>query len=278
MLNDLNLSGVYDVLLKNTKRILLFVLLATAAGTLIAFLIPKQYAATATLLAGNSLMADKTVIFSENRLSPVSNLGSAEDIDRVTSVATLDTVFKIMVDSFHLVEHYNIQNKGDSARYEALVKLKEKRCSIRRTDEKQIKIDVWDTNKQMAIDMANAIAAIAQRMNQEIINKSNISALHRLEKTYQQKEAELLKSDSLFPESRLAITSEMGQLHKLMLQYNVAITDQSETLMIIESASYVYNADRPKKIQIIFTSFIASLAFSILLVLILNRKKLWDLA
>lgn len=278
MLNDLNLSGVYDVLLKNTKRILLFVLLATAAGTLIAFLIPKQYAATATLLAGNSLMADKTVIFSENRLSPVSNLGSAEDIDRVTSVATLDTVFKIMVDSFHLVEHYKIKNKGDSARYEALVKLKEKRCNIRRTDEKQIKIDVWDTNKQMAIDMANAIAAIAQRMNQEIINKSNISALQRLEKTYKQKETELLNSDSLFPESRLAITSEMGQLHKLMLQYNVAITDQSETLMIIESASYVYNADRPKKTQIIFTSFIASLAFSILLVLILNRKKLWNLA
>jgi capsular polysaccharide biosynthesis protein len=275
LLPELNLTGVYNVLLANLKKMILLVVIATGIGTAIAFLIPRQYQATATLLAGNSLMSDRSVIFSENRMSPVSNIGSAEDMDRITSLATLDTVFKMIVDTFDLVKHYKITIKGDSARFKAMLKLKEDRSAIERTQEKQIKITMWDTDKKLAVAMANMMVAIVQQMNQAIVNRSNISILQRLRNTYKEKE-EKLNAAAENADERNRLTEELNNLHKLISEYEVAISDKTEMMIVVEKASLVYNGVRPKRLPIIFTSFVASIAFAVVLVLFVNRKKLWN--
>jgi capsular polysaccharide biosynthesis protein len=275
LLPELNLTGVYNVLLANLKKMILLIVIATGIGTAIAFLIPRQYQATATLLAGNSLMSDRSVIFSENRMSPVSNIGSAEDMDRITSLATLDTVFKMIVDTFDLVKHYKITIKGDSARFKAMLKLKEDRSAIERTQEKQIKITMWDTDKKLAVAMANMMVAIVQQMNQAIVNRSNISILQRLRNTYKEKE-EKLNAAAENANERNRLTEELNNLHKLISEYEVAISDKTEMMIVVEKASLVYNGVRPKRLPIIFTSFVASIAFAVVLVLFVNRKKLWN--
>ncbi len=275
LLPELNLTGVYNVLLGNLKKMILLVVIATGIGTAIAFLIPRQYQATATLLAGNSLMSDRSVIFSENRMSPVSNIGSAEDMDRITSLATLDTVFKMIVDTFDLVKHYKITIKGDSARFKAMLKLKEDRSAIERTQEKQIKITMWDTDKKLAVSMANMMVAIVQQMNQTIVNRSNMSILQRLRNTYKEKETKLnAAAENVDEKNRLS--AELNDLHRLISEYEVAISDKTEMMIVVEKASLVYNGVRPKRLPIIFTSFMASIAFAVVLVLFVNRKKLWN--
>ncbi len=272
MSEELTLGEVKATLSQHMKKIIVFSLLVTAIAAVTAFLLPKQYLATATLIPGNPSVADKTMIFSEGRIQPVPNVGTAEDLDRIYATATLDEVFRKTVDSLSLVSHYGINEPGDTATSYAVDKLKEKQSKIYKTENGEVKIRIWDKDRKVSADIANVLAYFVQLKNQEIINKTNNSVLVRLQKTIEEKQSKLTATDSVHLQAS-AVYNEIAELKKMALQYQLALTDKAEAAVLVESAHVPATEDKPKKLLIILTAFFSSLVFASLLSLLLKRLK-----
>jgi len=89
-------------------------------------LVPKYYRSFAILVPANPALADKARLFNTNIEGLYSYFGTGDDLDRLFGIASMDTVYKQLVDSFHLVDYYQLTNadKGINRR-KAVLELRE---------------------------------------------------------------------------------------------------------------------------------------------------------
>ena len=160
-LNDSVPSGrvdLLDLLFRWRKFIYVNVIIVIVGATVISFLLPKWYDATASILPPKEES-------SLNPLGAASALlqGVGSSLQKIGSMATNSaaynylailnsrSVMEAVVDKFDLFEEYGI---ADSSMERAIKEL-ESNCSFEVQEEDYITIDVLDRDPQRAADMAN---------------------------------------------------------------------------------------------------------------------------
>ena len=124
--NSFDLQSTFRILQTKWKQILLFVFVALLVAAISLFMIPKQYRSTALVVSANPLLADKSHLLNPNIQYLYSVFGNGDDLERINGIATMDTVYKQLVDEFKLVEYYELKGADkNSARYKAVKALKE---------------------------------------------------------------------------------------------------------------------------------------------------------
>src|SRR5690348_2624177 len=167
------------VFAKRWKLMLVITFLAVALALIIAVLVPKQYLSVATALPVNSVTADKARMFNQNIQDLYSDFGSPDELDRIEGTATLDTIFIDASKKFHLPEHYSINGNAEGF-FKAVQKLK-KNSKIERSSYGELKVKVWDRDRNMAAGIANFLMQKLQEIHQHLQNESNVSALKNIE-------------------------------------------------------------------------------------------------
>ncbi|RYE37713.1 MAG: hypothetical protein EOP48_28265, partial [Sphingobacteriales bacterium] len=164
-----------------------FILGITVLTGLVAYLVclvtPKEYLAVATALPANSMTADRARIFNPNIEALYSEVGTADELDKLEGTAVLDTIYIATADSHNLAEHYGFGNGGES-NYKAAVKLK-KNSKIARSPYGELKVRVWDEDRNLAASMANDLMDRIERIHQDIQRKNNEIALEQIKMTLQ---------------------------------------------------------------------------------------------
>ena len=153
------------VLAQQKKRILQITLAAALVATIVSFLLPKMYTATATILPPqqkqsilNSMMGQIGAIAGLS----TSDLGLKNPADLFVAMLTSRTI------EDNLINHFDLRKVYWVKRYEAARKKLEDRSEITATKEGLISISVADRDPKRAAEIANAYVAELRGLNQNL--------------------------------------------------------------------------------------------------------------
>ena len=143
------------------KQILFTVLICLVAAGTIVFLEPLQYLSVTTAVPGNALSADRSKIFNRNIEALYSDIGLPDELDVILGTGQLDTIYLAVTDQFNLFDHYKFARGDGEARHKSARKLK-KNSKVIKSDYGELKVKVWDTDRNLAPQLANALAVAAR--------------------------------------------------------------------------------------------------------------------
>lgn len=277
---------IITVFRKWFRPIAAFVLLATIAGGLATIVLPRKYLSTATIVPADPSVNDKAFIYGTNQQELKSVYGKEEDLDRLLATATLEGNLNFLADSFKLAAHYGIGGNAEKAIYKAFRQLK-KNTAVFKTGYGSVKIQVWDTDKQMAAALANALVERTERISTANNKKANASFLKQLEENierksdaYKQLRAPLKTDTGDTPAEReirdtriKVLLSEIETDIRMKEQLKTAIEAGNPSLIVLEKASPSATADKPKIWLWLMASFLGSLFFALLLAAVAESFK-----
>lgn len=270
------MPDLFQVLTRWWKQILLLVMLSLLIATVVVLLLPRQYMSAATALPASSLNTDKSKIFNENIQALYSELGSPDELERIIGTAQLDTIYLAIAAERNLTAYYNIT--GPNAWYKTAQKLR-KKTKTGRSEYGELKVRVWDKNKDTAASLANAIMQRLQAMHQRFQNENNQSVLKGLKQNRDRIAASL---DSLSAQNRAAditdtrrkvLLDQVAQHEKLIQQYELMVATNPPVLLQVEAARPAVKPDKPERLSILLAVGFISTLFSFFLALFLDRKK-----
>ena len=244
------------------------VMLSLLAVGIITFLKPRQYLSVATAVPASSVAADKSKIFNENIQALYSTLGSPDDLDMILGTASLDTVYLSVTDQFNLFDHYKISNKDSVARTKAATRLKGN-TKVMKSEYGELKVKIWDTDKSLAPQLANAIMDKLQLIHQNLQSAGNEATLKGLMAGKQKLQIQL---DTAANNSSLQ--GRLQQYEKLIGEYQLMVDSKPPSLIMVEKAKVSVQPDRPKRMQIMIATALLSFLFALFAALVMERRKI----
>lgn len=271
------MPDIFDVLTRWWKYIFVVMLLTIVTVGAIVFLKPRKYLSIATALPAPTYATDKAAIFGENIQVLYPNIGIPDDLDKIVGTAQLDTVYYSVVDQFHVITYYKLDNDGEG-RQKAAAILKSNTRVIK-SDYGELKVKVWDKDRHQAALFANALMETLRLIHQEIENANNTEILQKIKNEYAIKKAEYialgdsLKNDRFLIMKQDALMKQLVEYEKLSGEYELMTKVKPQALIIVEKARPPLWPDKPRRAQILIAATILSFIFSILTILILERRK-----
>jgi len=276
------MPDIFYLLSKWRKPMLAVVLLSLVTAALILFLTPRQYLSVVTALPASSVAADKARLYNNNIEYLYSGLGSPGDLDRIIGTAHLDTIYLYITDQYNLYDHYKISLVKEKARIRAAKRLK-KYTQVIKSDYGELKVKVWDTDKNLAPQLANAILDRLENVHRLLQGSSNIASYNSLQISQRRIQTQVdsldriigvEKNESLIPAAlRKVLFNQWQENEKLINEYQLMLENNPPVLMIVEKAKAAPKPDKPKTLQVLIAVALLSLFFAFLLALILERRK-----
>jgi capsular polysaccharide biosynthesis protein len=264
------------------KFILGFSFLAVLIAFIASLLNPKEYLSTATALPANSVVSDKARIFNTNIEALYAEIGSVDELDKIEGTAALDTLFIATAKDLDLVNHYEIKPSVEAV-YKAAAKFK-KASHISRSAYGELKIKVWDKDRNLAAALANRLLQKIQELHQHLQNENNAATLQKLKDEYalkQQQYKQIADSGVVSSETerelsntrKTVLLEQLQQYQKTIDQYTLALRTNPQVLLTVESARPSLSPDKPKTLQIVLFTLAAALVCTFLIALSLDTGK-----
>ncbi len=264
------------------KQMLVIIFLAMLAAGIVVFLQPRKYLSVATAVPGSVVSADKSRIFSENIQALYSDLGLPDDLDVIVGTGQLDTVYLAVTDQFNLYDHYKVSERGNDARIKAALLLK-KNSKVMKSEYGELKVKVWDTDKDLAPQLANALMEKLKTIHQDLQSANNHTSLEGLKiargkiklqmDTLEAKAGMNGKNNEEYITSHKILSDRLQQYEKLTSEYQLMLDSKPPALVVVEKARPSLWPDKPKRLQILIITFFLSFLFALLLALAMERRK-----
>lgn len=268
----------FYLLSKWWKQILAVVLLSVIVVGIIVFIKPSKYLSVATAVPASGIASDKSRIFSENIEALYSNLGSPDELDVMVGTGQLDTVYLAVTDQFNLYDHYKIHDQKEKSRLKSAELLK---CNteVQKSEYGELKVKVWDTDKDLAPQLANALMEKIQSIHQDVQSESNAAALNDLKagmkKIKDSIQLTQTSADMKTDTSGLGILKGLLQKYQQLIgEYQLMVDNKPPSLLVVERARPSLLPDKPKRLEILIATLILSFLFALLVSLILERGKI----
>ena len=274
------MPDLFDLIWRWRRQILLLILTTLIVTTAIVFLVPKKYLCTATALPASPYATDKTSVFSQNLQTLYSTLGLPDDLDKMVGTAHLDTVYRFVVAQLDLTDHFGVR-KTDANAISKAGSILQKHTRVIKSDYGELKVKVWDVDRDLAPAAANAIMEKIQQIHQDIQTQNNSMMLSKINEECEKKKADyenLTRSSSqpdpeMFAGQKASLLQQIQEYEKLLSQYKLMVDAKPQALIIIERATPAVAPDQPKPLQTIVAVAMLSLLFGSLTALALDRRK-----
>ena len=264
------MPDLFYLISKWWKQIALLVAICSILVLAILLLQPKKYLSQATALPANSALSDKARVFNNNIEALYSSLGSPDELDMIVGTAQLDTIYLFQADSFSLATHYKIN--GANARMKAAKRL-HKHTQVTKSGYGELKVKVWDNDRHMSAQLANAIMQKLQSMHQALINENNVSTLASLRHSQQLLMANLDSNSKLPAWKQAHVIKQLEQYEELINEYSLMADSRPLALLTIENARPAIKPDKPRIVAIMLATVVLSLIFAILSVLLIEKSR-----
>lgn len=258
------MPDIFDVIKNWWKQMAAVVIVSVIAIGIIVFLKPKLYLSVATAVPASSFATDKGKIFNENIQALYSTLGNPDDLDLVLGTAELDTIYIATSQEFGLTDHYKIKKEENDGIRKAANCLR-KKTKVMKSGYGELKVKVWDEDKDLAAALANSILEKLQQMHRDLRSVSNQLALEGLisgkNKLIAQKDSASINQ------------TQLAEYEKLICEYQLMVDSKPAVLITVEKAKPGLYPDKPRKKQMLAATALLSLFFAFLAALILERRK-----
>lgn len=153
--------------------------LAAVGSIIVALVTPNSYSSTAVFLPTSPQSADPDrLVEGGNKLE----LGvRAEDLDRILTIGQSLPVAELMIRKFNLYKHYDAGRPGTDAVENQVLSEFNGNFSIVHNERDAIELTFQDRNKQLAANLANAMVAAIDSVNQQLTldNRRTVLGLYR---------------------------------------------------------------------------------------------------
>jgi uncharacterized protein involved in exopolysaccharide biosynthesis len=167
----------------------------------------------------SSSVSEALVSTSQFASNDLLEFGEDEEVERMLQILNSDLIRQELIRRYDLMNHYEIKPTS-KYKYTELIKMMDSNIKFRKTEFMSIEITVFDTDPQMASDMANDIAALVDStLNQMQKNRAR-EAFAIVEKEYNNLQKEIsLMEDSVKRYSELGIYDYESQSRVLSEAY-----------------------------------------------------------
>ncbi|TXJ27086.1 MAG: hypothetical protein E6Q24_09175 [Chitinophagaceae bacterium] len=280
------MPDLFTLIYIRRKQVLLIVLISLAIATGIVLMMPSQYLASTTALPANPVATDKASVFNNNIRDLYSSLGESGDLDKIVGTGQLDTIYLSASDQFELATHYKIQgNNAAVSRRKAAAALK-KNSRVTKSEYNELLVQVWDTDKNLTPQLANALMEKLAAIHQDLLNQSNQTIIKSLDEGQQKLQASMdsirifLHHANITPsqaqqynDKLTVLQQQLSQYEKLKTEYQLMIDTKPAALLVVDKARASDQPDKPKKLLILLATAVLSFLFAAWLALILERRK-----
>jgi capsular polysaccharide biosynthesis protein len=281
--SSFHLVSTIHLLQTKWKQILFFVAAALIVAAISLFFVPKQYRSHTLLVSANPQLADKAHLLNQNIQNLYSVFGTGDDLERINGIATMDTVYKQLVDELNLIGYYDLKGEDQNKlRYKAALELKDD-IHIQKTELSQLSISIFTTNADLSSKIVNRLVEIT-RDKEEAIWKNGYEKMlihfNRSIDSLRQSYVELYNKSKDTKLQRLEIDSiEMNHLleqiqsqEKAAGEIKLAIDNNAPGLFVLEPAVPAAKSEKPNIPEVLLLTALSSFVFCSLLLLINNRE------
>lgn len=287
MSKEYNLVEVVRTLLKWKWHILSLTFLGAVAAILVTLFVMKPYYQSFALVyPTNQSAADRSALFSfeGNSTGESTFYGTKHDANRILSIANSSLLVNYVLKEYDLVNHYENQDKdyAYSDTYEEFMK----NYSVYKTDKDAIRINLVDTDKDLAATIVNDIVETIEFETSKPI-KANKKKLYE---TFQKKEiekaaalkqvSETLKNTkqgtvdyTLVKEEYESVKESFEEIKKLKEQYQIASEQEMPGIQVIEKAYPAERKIKPVRSKIVVATTLITFFFAIIGALFIEEVK-----
>lgn len=184
-----NLLGVLATLYQNRNLILKVCGAVFIGSIIISLLLPKFYKSTTTFYAASTDLINPDKMFGGGK-SEVRYYGTAEDLERLLTIAQGAEVVEYLVNKYNLYEHYDIDTSSVKAGFyirEHFNGLYE----VQKTKFDAIELSVEDEDPKLAAAIANDARKRIEEISSRLIKNSQETQLNTLKKSIKTSEEDL---------------------------------------------------------------------------------------
>lgn len=156
-MEEFNLKSTFKFIKRNFKVLAVTFVVSAVVTAGITLLLPNYYKAQVVLLPSDTNSISKGVLSNMDNVDPM-NFGSSSDCEYVLDIINSGRIVGAACTKFNLAEHYGIKASGRELDEKMGRKLYNN-IKVKRTDNLGVKITVWDTDPEMASNLANFIAS-----------------------------------------------------------------------------------------------------------------------
>jgi uncharacterized protein involved in exopolysaccharide biosynthesis len=158
----------------------------------------------------------------------ILGIGEEEQAEQMLQILNSNLIRDRIIEKYDLVRHYNI-GEGSRFKYTRLHKEYENNVKFRRTEYMAVKITVFDTDPQIAADIANDIAALLDSTKNIMQQERATKAFRIVETEYKNLEAEVENIvDSLEFLGRRGVNDYERQSEVLNMQLAIALSQNNQ--------------------------------------------------
>jgi uncharacterized protein involved in exopolysaccharide biosynthesis len=223
---DFNSTNFLVFLVKWKKQLAIVLFTAAVLSSIISFLIKPKYKATVVLFPSTTSSVSKALL-GDNRGDKQDILMFGEEVEseQLMQILYSDEIKNAIIKKYNLIEHYNIPT-DDKYKMTHLYEKFEKNITYKRTEFMSIKIEVIDTDPQVAADIANDISALSDTVRNSIQRQRAIKGLKLVEEKYMSLYNEIAADeDSLNKLRALGVNDYESQAERLNEAYAKAVLE-----------------------------------------------------
>lgn len=287
MNKEYNLIEVIRTLLKWKWHIVSLTIIGAISAVFVTLYVMKPYYQSFALVyPTNQSMADRSALFSfeGNSTGESSYYGTKHDANRILSIANSSLLINYLLKEHQLVKHYENDNKkyAWSDTYEEFMQ----NYAAYKTDKDAIRINLIDTDKELASKIVNDIVATIEYETSKPIKANKKKLFETFAKKENEKEKKLhtkantlkqLKPNtieySLAKDEYDLMKKSYQEIKKLKEQYEIAAEQEMPGIEIIEKAYPAERKIKPVRSKIVIATTLITFFFAMLGALFIEQIK-----
>ncbi len=205
---EFDASQLFVFLFRHRKLLSVVSLIAIILAVVFSspWFIPPKYESSVIMYPASSNSISKTLLTErQSSEQDVLQYGEEAATEQMLQMLSSSRIRSRIVKKFDLMEHYEIK-PDEKYKFTKLQEAYEKNISFKRTEYMAVKINVLDTDPEMAAKIANEIAEIVDSVKNEIASQRAVKAYQIVKTEYEQLQDEIkMMEDSLTHLRRLGI-------------------------------------------------------------------------
>lgn len=212
---------------------LFIIMIAAVAGswffTLPWFITPK-FKSTVIMFPVSSSSISRSLLDEQSvKGQDITALGEDDQAEQLLQILHSNKIRDQIVNQFNLMNHYGIDSSS-KVKYSRLFKEYEENISFRRTEFMAVQITVYDTDPQLAADIANTIAALVDSVKNNMLRQRSVKGYQVVKAEYEAMKAEKDKIvDSLVKLGSLGVNDVENQSQVMNQQFAIALMNGNRT-------------------------------------------------
>jgi len=286
MENQFNVLDVVKAVKKHKPFIVSFVLASLLVAICCLVFLPKQYKAEVIAVPANPNLADKNRLSTNNSIQHLYPFfGSDGDQDILLGFLKLPHMYDYLTTKFNLIAYYKVNEKKVSESKHKASELLKDDLQVKKNENNQVIITLWMKDAKLAADICNEAVDYTNsfiKQQWKLQGEEEVKILDKRIITLETQKDSIekkLRSIEITSNNALKYISIIKKNEEQILRLiesknNISLGIQTtpNALYVLQAANIAPVSDKPNWLIVLASTIIASLAFSILLVIVFFKK------